>query len=96
MLQRIIEHNFKELVKSVPFFSDLSPSLIMAVIGCLKLEVFLPGDYIAKAGSIASKMYFIHLGSVEVITTSGESLAILSEGSYFGGETKSLSKTLKQ
>lgn len=57
------------------------------MIACLKLEVFLPGDYIAKAGSIASKMYFIHLGSVEVTTANGDSLAILSEGSYFGGET---------
>ena len=73
-------------MRSVPFFSDLSPSLITAMITHLKFEVFLPRDYIARAGSIASKMYFIQHGNVEVITDNGDSLAILSEGSYFGGE----------
>ncbi len=54
----------------------------------LHYEVFQPGDYIIKEGTIGTKMYFIQEGIVDVVTKNGEVATSLSDGSYFGGESK--------
>uniref|UniRef100_A0AAV2LPF1 Cyclic nucleotide-binding domain-containing protein n=1 Tax=Knipowitschia caucasica TaxID=637954 RepID=A0AAV2LPF1_KNICA len=49
----------------------------------LKFEVFQPGDYIIREGTIGKKMYFIQHGVVSVLTK-GSKETKLSDGSYFG------------
>ena len=54
---------------------------------CLHVDqVFQPGDYIIKEGTMGTKMYFIQEGVVDVISKENEILTSLSDGSYFGGE----------
>ena len=48
-------------------------------------QVFQPGDYIIKEGTMGTKMYFIQEGVVDVISKENEILTSLSDGSYFGG-----------
>ena len=72
-------------MKSVPFFTNADPQFVSAVISRLEFEVFQPGDYIIREGTMGTKMYFIQEGIVDIITKDGEIATSLSDGSYFGG-----------
>lgn len=52
----------------------------------LEFEVFQPGDYIIREGTVGTKMYFIQEGIVDVVTRSRDVVTSLSDGSYFGGD----------
>lgn len=54
----------------------------------LEYEVFQPGDYIIREGTVGIKMYFIQEGIVDIITKNGEVVTSLSDGSYFGGKNQ--------
>ncbi|XP_061172931.1 potassium/sodium hyperpolarization-activated cyclic nucleotide-gated channel 3-like isoform X2 [Saccostrea echinata] len=82
--QEVINHNCRALVKSVPFFTNADPQFVSEVISKLEFEVFQPGDYIIKEGTMGTKMYFIQEGIVDIITKDGEIATSLSDGSYFG------------
>ena len=43
----------------------------------MKRFTFFPGDFIAYQGEVNNRMYFIHQGMVEVVTTDGR-------GCYYG------------
>lgn len=83
--QEIINYNCRALVASVPFFAHADPDFVTDVVTNLRYEMFQPGDYIIREGSIGTKMYFIQEGIVDVITQNGEVATSLSDGSYFGG-----------
>lgn len=83
--QEVINHNCRALVKSVPFFTNADPQFVSAVISKLEFEVFQPGDYIIREGTMGNKMYFIQEGIVDIITKDNEIATSLSDGSYFGG-----------
>ena len=55
-------------------------SLIMA----LKPVVFQPGDLVIRKGEIGRELYLISRGEVEVIDGSGNVVATLGEGNFFG------------
>lgn len=74
------------MVASVPFFTNADPQFVSEVVSKLKYEVFQPGDYIIREGTIGTKMYFIQEGIVDIITKEGEVATSLSDGSYFGGK----------
>ena len=88
VLQEIVNFNCRSLVASVPFFANADPNFVSEVVGKLEFEVFQPGDVIIKEGTIGTKMYFIQEGTVDIVTKDGLTVANLSDGSYFGGETK--------
>jgi len=73
------------LVASVPFFTHADPNFVTDVVTKLEYEVFQPGDYVIKEGTIGTKMYFIQEGIVDIIPKNGEVATSLSDGSYFGG-----------
>ena len=73
-------------MKSVPFFTNADPQFVSEVISKLRFEVFQPGNYIIREGTMGTKMYFIQEGIVDIITKDGEVATSLSDGSYFGGE----------
>ena len=77
--------NCRELVRVVPFFSNAEESFITSVVTRLTFDVFLPGDYIIRYGTIGNKMFFIQHGVVDIITSDGSVATCLCDGSYFGG-----------
>ena len=84
-MQEIVNYNCRSLVASVPFFTHADPNFVTDVVTKLEYEVFQPGDYIIKEGTIGTKMYFIQEGIVDIIPKNGEVATSLSDGSYFGG-----------
>lgn len=84
--QEIINFNCRKLVACMPLFANADPNFVTSMLTKLKFEVFQPGDYIIREGTIGRKMYFIQHGVVGVLTK-GNKETKLSDGSYFGGKT---------
>ncbi|KAI0984507.1 hypothetical protein GJ496_008305 [Pomphorhynchus laevis] len=80
----VVNHNCKELVSSVPFFSNADQNFIDDIVSKLEFEMFQPGDIIIAEGSVGDKMYFILEGVLDIIKSNGEVLTTLGDGSYFG------------
>ncbi|KAJ8252480.1 hypothetical protein COCON_G00217920 [Conger conger] len=87
--EEIINFNCRKLVASMPLFANADPNFVTSMLTKLRFEVFQPGDYIIREGTIGKKMYFIQHGVVSVLTK-GNKETKLSDGSYFGGKTEQL------
>lgn len=59
----------------------------------ISTQVYQPGDYIIREGTMGTKMYFIQEGIVDIITSDGEVATSLSDGSYFGGKSSFVTYT---
>uniref|UniRef100_A0A8C5LDV6 Hyperpolarization-activated, cyclic nucleotide-gated K+ 2 n=1 Tax=Jaculus jaculus TaxID=51337 RepID=A0A8C5LDV6_JACJA len=81
--KEIVNFNCRKLVASMPLFANADPNFVTAMLTKLKFEVFQPGDYIIREGTIGKKMYFIQHGVVSVLTKGNKEMK-LSDGSYFG------------
>ncbi|XP_047452361.1 potassium/sodium hyperpolarization-activated cyclic nucleotide-gated channel 3-like [Mugil cephalus] len=81
--EEIINFNCRKLVASMPLFANADPNFVTSMLTKLRFEVFQPGDYIIREGTIGKKMYFIQHGVVSVLTKSSQDTK-LSDGSYFG------------
>ncbi|XP_062926865.1 potassium/sodium hyperpolarization-activated cyclic nucleotide-gated channel 3-like [Mobula hypostoma] len=81
--EEIINFNCRKLVASMPLFANADPNFVTSMLTKLLFEVFQPGDYIIREGTIGKKMYFIQHGLVSVLTK-GNKETKLSDGSYFG------------
>ncbi|XP_076134369.1 potassium/sodium hyperpolarization-activated cyclic nucleotide-gated channel 2 [Alosa pseudoharengus] len=81
--EEIVNFNCRKLVASMPLFANADPNFVTAMLTKLRFEVFQPGDYIVREGTIGKKMYFIQHGVVSVITKGTMGMK-LSDGSYFG------------
>lgn len=77
----------------MPLFANADPNFVTAMLTKLRFEVFQPGDYIVREGTIGKKMYFIQHGVVSIITKGTMGMK-LSDGSYFGGKVQTLTLTL--
>ncbi|XP_038640419.1 potassium/sodium hyperpolarization-activated cyclic nucleotide-gated channel 1 [Scyliorhinus canicula] len=81
--EEIINFNCRKLVASMPLFANADPNFVTSMLTKLLFEVFQPGDYIIREGTIGKKMFFIQHGIVSVLTK-GNKETKLSDGSYFG------------
>ncbi|XP_009635074.1 potassium/sodium hyperpolarization-activated cyclic nucleotide-gated channel 2 [Egretta garzetta] len=81
--KEIVNFNCRKLVASMPLFANADPNFVTAMLTKLKFEVFQPGDYIIREGTIGKKMYFIQHGVVSILTKGNKEMK-LSDGSYFG------------
>ncbi|XP_072427745.1 potassium/sodium hyperpolarization-activated cyclic nucleotide-gated channel 1-like isoform X2 [Chiloscyllium punctatum] len=81
--EEIVNFNCRKLVATMPLFANADPSFVTSMLSKLRFEVFQPGNYIVREGSIGKKMYFIQHGVATVITKSSKEMK-LSDGSYFG------------
>ncbi|XP_072107886.1 potassium/sodium hyperpolarization-activated cyclic nucleotide-gated channel 1-like isoform X1 [Mobula birostris] len=81
--EEIVNFNCRKLVATMPLFANADPSFVTSMLSKLRFEVFQPGNYIVREGSIGKKMYFIQHGVATVITKSNKEMK-LSDGSYFG------------
>jgi len=73
-----------EIIKDVPFFRNLERDSIDYITERLKFKQFGKGNTICKVGDPGDKMYIVLSGKVEVKAESGQSLAFITGGSYFG------------
>ncbi|XP_055073929.1 potassium/sodium hyperpolarization-activated cyclic nucleotide-gated channel 2 [Misgurnus anguillicaudatus] len=81
--EEIVNFNCRKLVASMPLFANADPNFVTAMLTKLRFEVFQPGDYIVREGTIGKKMYFIQHGVVSILTKGNIGMK-LSDGSYFG------------
>lgn len=81
--EEIISFNCRKLVATMPLFANADPNFVTAMLTKLRFEVFQPGDYIIREGTIGKKMYFIQHGVLTVLTKGNKETKI-SDGSYFG------------
>ncbi|XP_074785203.1 potassium/sodium hyperpolarization-activated cyclic nucleotide-gated channel 3 isoform X2 [Athene noctua] len=81
--EEIINFNCRNLVANMPLFANADPNFVTAMLTKLRFEVFQPGDFIIREGTVGKKMYFIQHGVVSILTK-GNKETKLSDGSYFG------------
>uniref|UniRef100_UPI00398F5354 potassium/sodium hyperpolarization-activated cyclic nucleotide-gated channel 1-like n=1 Tax=Pristiophorus japonicus TaxID=55135 RepID=UPI00398F5354 len=81
--EEIVNFNCRKLVATMPLFANADPSFVTSMLSKLQFEVFQPGNFIVREGTIGKKMYFIQHGVATVITKSSKEMK-LSDGSYFG------------
>jgi len=74
---------FSDLIKNVTLFPKDDKAAIAALISRLELQLISEGEYVIRDGEIATCMYFILRGSVNVIKE-GVILATLEQGAHFG------------
>ena len=74
----------RSTLAKVPIFRNCSGGFLNAVVGYLEGQIYSPGDYIIFAGDLGNSMYFLSAGTVQVFSETGQLLAELGEGSFFG------------
>mmetsp|Transcript_46358 Transcript_46358/g.83659 ORF Transcript_46358/g.83659 Transcript_46358/m.83659 type:complete len:847 (+) Transcript_46358:75-2615(+) len=83
----------RDTVLSSKYFSGKDPNYVIAVINVLEDQVFLPGDYVARRGEVASEMYFVGRGTLSILIPDpvegsnvdlAKAVGILKKGSFFG------------
>lgn len=73
-----------EIIDKVPLFKGADLSMIEDIVLQLRSIVAVPGEKIFDVGVPGDAMYFIHQGSVEILTADESVLATLHPGSFFG------------
>eukprot|EP00455_Lapot_gusevi_P053951 TRINITY_DN8528_c0_g3_i6.p1 TRINITY_DN8528_c0_g3~~TRINITY_DN8528_c0_g3_i6.p1 ORF type:complete len:600 (-),score=139.68 TRINITY_DN8528_c0_g3_i6:501-2300(-) len=77
----------QNLVKRVKLFEKAEQSFIEAIVTRLQDRVCLTRDFVCREGDVATEMFFIRKGELEVVTEHDGKEQVLShlyEGSYFG------------
>ncbi len=75
----------RDFIQRVPIFQDASEEFIKEIALHMKPLVFMPGDYVYKAGESGRDMYFISRGTLEALSRDGAMIyATLGAGDFFG------------
>lgn len=75
----------REMIPKVKMFELGDPAFLMGVVRYLRPKLYLAGDFIVKQGDFAEEMYFVRMGTVEVLASDDLTLlALLDEGCFFG------------
>lgn len=77
-------HINRSIIDKVPFFKGADPEMLSDLMNELEPRVCVPSERIFKVGDKGDALYFIHSGDVEIISPSGEVIAHLTEGAFFG------------
>ena len=72
-----------EFLAKIPFFAELSPNELGALVHQSSIDAFEPGQRIVTAGEPGYCMYVVLSGKAAV-TTGTRTLATLVEGDFFG------------
>jgi len=73
-LQEIVNYNCRALVAAVPFFTHADPNFVTEVVTKLQYEVFQPGDYIIREGTVGTEV--VPRCSSRETTSSGRGLSV--------------------
>mmetsp|Transcript_65487 Transcript_65487/g.156477 ORF Transcript_65487/g.156477 Transcript_65487/m.156477 type:complete len:859 (-) Transcript_65487:35-2611(-) len=63
----LLVYLYRETVVCSPYFRNKDPNYIIAVVNVLEDQVFLPGDYVARKGEVATSMYFVSRGDLTIL-----------------------------
>lgn len=80
----------RRMVTHVPIFRYSTPRVVQAVVTCLVPEIYVAGDFIVRAGSRNSAMYFIRDGRCSVLLDDDKSdgvmhrVNVLRRNTHFG------------
>jgi voltage-gated potassium channel len=75
----------RDFIQRVPIFQGASDEFIKEIALHMKPLVFMPGDYVYKAGEFGRDMYFISRGTLEALSRDGKTIyATLAAGDFFG------------
>ena len=85
-MQEIVSYNCRGLVANMPLFANTDPHFVTVILTKLRFEVFQPGDFVIREGTLGRKMYFIQHGTVTIIPRGCKEIQ-LNDGAYFGGKS---------
>jgi hypothetical protein len=75
----------KDVIEKVPLFKGAGTELVREIALAMRPIVFLPGDFVCKAGDRGHEMFFIGRGKVEIMSRDEQSVqATLGDGQFFG------------
>lgn len=74
----------KDTVSTNPIFRTCSRPAIVALLQCLRTEIFICGDIMVREGDVGREMFFLVKGQAAVVLANGIQVAVLKEASYFG------------
>ena len=75
----------RDLLEHVPLFKDASEAFIREIALEMKSVVFMPGDYVIRAGDRGRDMYFVTRGTLEALSPDGTTVySTMSKGDFFG------------
>ena len=74
----------RETLEKVPLFQGADAVFLASLILALKPVAFQAGDLVIRAGEVGRELYLISRGEVEVLDGSGNVVATIGEGNFFG------------
>jgi voltage-gated potassium channel len=77
-------HLKRRILRQIPVFSSLPPEFVEAVALSLKPDIYVPGEYICRAGEEGDRMYLLIRGCLEVVKADGHLIGTLRDGDFFG------------
>ena len=84
MKEEVRYYVLHSLLDYIPFIKEeeVGKHFMSAIATKLKSEAMAPGDFLCRQGEIATEMYLVSKGAVEVLSN-GQSVSTLGEGSCF-------------
>lgn len=76
--------DIRSLVENVPLFQQAGDAFVSDVVPLLEPQQFAAGETIIQHGDVGDAMYFLTGGQVEVVSQTGDALAVLDQGTHFG------------
>lgn len=80
----ITTHMYKEKLSHVPLFQDCEEAFMDQLVLKLRHAVYMPSEVVFRFGDVGHEMYLIEKGQLAVISSTGETIAILRETNFFG------------
>ena len=82
----IMQHICHSIFITVPLFRGCGPKFIASLMEAIHLECFPQGEWVCRRGSIATAMYIVMKGSVNVVIDEVKMVVVkrLSRGDFFG------------
>ena len=82
----LVYEKYRHMLKKVPVFKESESDVLLKRIALkLKAEIYLPADYLIYKDDIGEEMYFIEIGSVNIISPDNSKvIKSLNKGDFFG------------
>lgn len=77
-------HINKAIIEKVPFLQGASQELLEDLMNQLEPRIYVPGERIFKIDEPGDALYFIHSGSVDILSRDNNKIVSLGEGAFFG------------
>ena len=75
----------RQLIQEVKFFQLAEPAFITQISRLLDPHISIIGEYVVRIDEVATNLYFIHSGIVQIIATDNKTtIAFQGSGCYFG------------